>query len=138
MNYPYVLIQPVVFRDLDIMGHVNNAMYFTFFETARTNYMFELFELKQLQELPLILASTSCEFRAPAFYGETLLVGTGVARLGSKSFDLLYRVETEGGRLVAEGKSVQVVYDYVSGQTVAIPDLFRERVSARQQGWTPE
>lgn len=137
MNFPYTVRQKVTFRDLDILGHVNNAMYFTFFETARTEYMAEMFDLKRLEALPIILASACCDFRSPAFFGETLLVGTGVSRLGGKSFDLAYRVETDDGRLVAEGKSVQVMYDYASGRTISLPDEFRARVAARQGDWQP-
>ncbi|HBY93102.1 MAG TPA: acyl-CoA thioesterase [Chloroflexi bacterium] len=135
MEFPYSITLPVLFRDVDLMGHVNNVIYFTWFEAARTGYLVELFECESPRDLPVILAETACQFKAPAFWGDTVLVGCAVSRLGTKSFDLAYRVETTTGRLLAEGSSVQVCYDYQANATTLLPDWFRERVAARQATW---
>lgn len=137
MAFPYTITFPIVFGDLDLMGHVNNVVYFTWFEAARTNYLAELFDCESLADLPVILAETTCRYKAPAFWGETAVVGCGVSRLGTKSFDLVYRVETTTGRLLAEGTSVQVCYDYQTNRTILLPGTFRERVAVRQAGWSP-
>lgn len=134
--FPYELRQPVTFRDIDVLGHVNNAVYVTWFETARTNYMMELCGLKRLEDLPVILAETTCRHIGQGEWGETVVIGCGVSRFGTKSFDLAYRVSTATGRLLSTGRSVQVYYDYGAGQTVAIPASFRALVEGRQAGWT--
>jgi len=132
---PFQFPLEIIFRDLDAMGHVNNAVYFTYMETARVKYMMELMATDNLDALSMIMAEATCTYRSPAHFGETLLVGIAVARIGNKSFDMLYRIETTDGRLVAVGKTVQVMFDYGTQKTIAIPDAFRARVAERQQGW---
>jgi len=84
----------------------------------------------------LIMANASCSYLSPTHYGERLVIGVGISRLGTKSFDMAYKVETTSGRDVAQAKTVQVMYDYGSGQTVVIPDWFKERIAAAQKNWT--
>lgn len=135
--YPYEIRLPVTFRDIDVLGHINNAVYVTWFEAARTGYIMELCTLKRLEDLPVILAETTCRYIDQGEWGETAVIGCGVSRWGNKSFDLAYRIATATGRVLAAGRSVQVYYDYETRQTVAIPQQFRVLVANRQGGWTP-
>jgi len=135
--YPFVIDETVTFRDLDVLGHVNNAVYFTWFETARTRYLAELLGIDDPSRLPVILAETSCKYRAPGFYAEAIEIGCGVSRFGSKSFDLVYAIAAAAGRLLATGASVLVYYDYAQDRTAPIPDGFRRAVIARQGEWRP-
>ncbi|MCI0394558.1 MAG: acyl-CoA thioesterase [Chloroflexi bacterium] len=123
--FPFHETVEVVFRDLDVMGHVNNAVYFTYMETTRTRFFARLLNLAHPKELPVILAEATCAFKSAAHFGERLRIGLGVSRLGGKSFDLVYQIEAEGGRLVALGKTVMVTYDYERDQTIPIPDSLR-------------
>jgi acyl-CoA thioester hydrolase len=134
--YPFELRQQVTYRDIDVLGHVNNAVYIVWFETVRTSYIMELCQLKNLGDLPVILAETTCRYIAQGEWGETVVIGCGVSRWGTKSFDLAYGVSTADGRLLCTGRSVQVYYDYTARQTVPIPAQFRALVDARQGGWT--
>ena len=136
MDYPYQYELDVVFRDLDAMGHVNNAVYFTYLETARLRYLMDLLALPEIGAIPVIMANASCAYLSPAHYGERLVIGVGISRLGTKSFDMAYKVETVSGRDVAQAKTVQVMYDYATGQTMAIPEWFKVRIAAAQQDWT--
>jgi len=114
------------FRDIDAMNHVNNAVYFTYMEQARTEYYLKLSNRKALQELEFILANASCDFRSPIAFGETVLVRVWPTRIGNSSFTLRYEMKIkEDGRLAAEGESVQVAYDYAAKKTSAIPVSFR-------------
>ena len=114
------------FRDIDAMKHVNNAVYFTYMEQARTEYYLKLSNRKALQELEFILANASCDFRSPIAFGETVLVRVWPTRIGNSSFTLRYEMKIkEDGRLAAEGESVQVAYDYAAKKTSAIPVSFR-------------
>lgn len=136
MDYPYQYELDVVFRDLDAMGHVNNAVYFTYLETARLRYLMELLALSQIGAIPVIMANANCAYLSPAHYGERLVIGVGISRLGTKSFDMAYKVETVSGRDVVQAKTVQVMYDYATGQTIAIPEWLRERIAAAQKNWS--
>ncbi len=122
----------VRFRDIDAMGHVNNAVFFTYLETARVDYMHTVvFEVKprNLSEAGLILAEISCQFKSPIFYGQSVEVGTRVVEMRNSSFLVEQCIEADG-RLAALSKGVIVHYDYQAGKSVHIPDEVRVRVEA--------
>lgn len=141
-NFPYEISLEVAFRDIDAMGHVNNAVFFAYFEMVRIKYLGEIMESSgllgtELLDLPLILVEASCTYKSPALLTEILHIGTGISRFGTKSFDMLYRVQGQDGRLVAYGRTVQVMYDYVARSAFPIPEEVRRYVDAFQRGWEP-
>ena len=139
LGSPFEISFEVVFRDLDLLGHVNNAVYFTYMESARTKFLTDLLSLDAPEALPFILAEATCTYHSPAFFRERLRVGVGVSRFGSTSFDLVYRIATEDGRLVAKGKTVMVMYDYKARKSCPLTDDFKQRVHAYQGNWkTPD
>jgi len=87
--------------------------------------------------MPLILVQATCSYKSPALLGETLQVGVGLSRFGTKSFDLVYRILGEDGRLIAYGKTVQVMYDYGSRSAYAIPEKIKAQVKTMQGNWRP-
>lgn len=115
----------VRFRDVDAMGHVNNAVYFTYMEIARTQFFMRQLELQHPSELPVIVAEASCTFRSAVRFGEKLFIDLSVSRIGNKSFDLGYEIVAEDGRLVGQGQTVMVAYDYGLQQTIPLPDKLR-------------
>ena len=125
-GFPFVHRETVRFRDLDGMGHVNNAVYSTYLEQARLAW-FGVDEEMPLTDV--ILAHTEIDFRSPLVVGETVSIGVRPSRLGTKSFELEYELRSDD-RLVAEAKSVLVGYDYASGESTPIPGRWRERLSA--------
>jgi acyl-CoA thioester hydrolase len=133
--FPYRITIEVPFRDLDAMGHVNNAVYFSYMETVRIKFLIDLLAVMSVHDLPVIMAEATCTFKSPAFLGEQLTVGGGVSRFGSKSFDMTYRIDAGDGRLIALGKSVQVMYDYATAKTLMVPDDFKAKVRAFQGDW---
>ena len=134
-SFPYKVTLEVSFRDLDAMGHVNNAVYLSYMETARIKFLVDLLAVTSLHDLPVIMAEATCTFKAPAFFGEQLIVGVGIARFGSKSFDMTYRIDAGDGRLIALGRTVQVMYDYAAARTLVVPEDFRAKVRAFQGAW---
>ena len=136
-NFPYEAEVEVIFRDVDAMGHVNNAVFFTYMETARVKYVTQVFEKTDLLDLPLILVKAECNYHSPALLGEQLVVGIGLTRFGRTSFDLAYRIMVKNGRLIATGHTVQVMYDYHSRSPFPIPDEIKARVQAFQADWQP-
>jgi acyl-CoA thioester hydrolase len=114
------------FRDTDAMGHVNNAVYLTYFEIARTAYWTAMTGDVDYQRVPFILAHTTLDFRSPALVREALEVGIRVDRIGTKSFGCAYRIEEAATRrLVCEGRSVQAIFDYEKNATYPVPDDLR-------------
>jgi acyl-CoA thioester hydrolase len=119
------------FRDTDAMGHLNHGVFVTYFEVARAKYWESLTGSRSYDEVPFLLAHVEADYRSQAFVRERLRCGVRVSRLGNRSFECTYRVEEcENGRLVAEGRSVQVMFDYDRQVTIPVPDDFRARVRA--------
>lgn len=134
-GYPFVITQPVGFRDLDGLGHVNHAVYLTYFEAARLAYYTALTGRDTIDRLDIILVEIGATYHAPASFGDELRVGVRISRVGTKSFDMEYLItRPRDGQRIASGRSVQVGYDYAAGRSAALSDAFRAQVAARQDG----
>jgi acyl-CoA thioester hydrolase len=129
--FHYELSVEVRFRDTDAMGHVNNAVYLTYFEAARAGYYRAVtgrsFDGIADDPVSLILARAAVDFRAQAYFGERLLVACRASWVGRSSFALEYRITAAehsprgAGRLVAEGETILVTFDYATQRPVRIP-----------------
>jgi acyl-CoA thioester hydrolase len=144
----------VRFRDVDAMGHVNNAVFFTYLETARVEYIRAVgfFLPARVDGLPrgldgsnpfrdqsgkgLILAQIMCQFKKPIFYGQSVQVGTRVVEVGNSSFRVEQCVEADG-QLSALAEAIVVHYDYEAGKSVPIPDGIRARIATFEHGAHP-
>ena len=115
----------VRFRDLDSLGHMNNAVYATFLEQARIAFLAPL----GAQVTNMILARLEIDFRAQVSQGDEVEIEVTPGRVGTKSFELAYTMRV-GETVVAEAKSVLVAYDYQSERSIEIPDEWKERLAA--------
>jgi acyl-CoA thioester hydrolase len=132
-RYPFITTVDVRFRDLDGMGHVNHAVYLTYFETARILYYAHLTGRTEIGQINMIVAEVTASYHAPAAFGDRLEVYVRIARIGTKSFDMEYLVVRPADqRRIASGRSVQVMYDYGAQQSVPVSDEFRAQVDAAQ------
>lgn len=122
-------VEQVRFRDLDPMGHVNNAVFLTYIEQARFTYLSEVGAATGLEEMNIIVARVEIDFKAPVGAGQDVEVAVHASRFGTKSFDLDYVLRVDG-ELVAEARTVQVAYDYGRREPVALPDEWREKMTA--------
>ena len=122
---------PIRYGDIDAQRHLNNVAYFTFMEHARVQYLYELglWDRKSFGAVGMILAEASCQFKAPAYLGETVTVWTRVSYLGHKSFRFEYRLQTDRAE-IATGSSVQVCFEYDRQQSIPIPDAWRQAITA--------
>ena len=127
----------VRFRDCDAMGHVNNAVYFTYFEQARA-VMAEMLGLRRelaRSGLGVILAHTSCDYKAQVVFGDQVEVGVRIVKLGRTSFTSDFEARrARDDAVVAVGRSVQAVFDYDADRTAPIPDGLRAKLEALMTG----
>ena len=122
-------METVRFRDLDALGHVNNAVYLTYFESARIAYWLHTTKRTGLGALDMILARAEIDFRSPLAYGESVEISVGATSLGRSSFVLEADMhERATARLVAESKKVLVHYDFAAGRSAP----FLHRISQRR------
>src|SRR6476661_10144508 len=119
-GYPWIQREHVRFRDVDAMGHVNNAVYSTYLEQARIGILGGL--------EPFILARVEIDFRAQLKEGEDVEVRSRCSHVGTKSFELQHEIWS-ADRLVAEAKSVLMGYDYERQQSVSITDDLRRTLT---------
>lgn len=126
----------VRFRDCDALGHVNNAVYFTYFEQARFHHWRSLgYDIRTLPPgVPgFILARAECDFEAQASYGDELEVRLTVSAVGRTSFTYEYElVKVETGERVAAARSVQVCFDYQTQKPAPIPQALRQELEANR------
>jgi len=122
-------------RALDALGHVNNAVYFTYLEQARVHYLRELgLVTSDPSAIGMILAETSCQFKSPLELGEQVTIYVRVSELRNSSFIVEYRLEGGDGRLAATARSAQVCYDYQNQRSIPISDQWREIIIAYEPG----
>jgi acyl-CoA thioester hydrolase len=124
------------FADLDALGHVNNAKYFTYMEMARLLYVREVVGWSGERDRPgAILARSECDFVIPLLLGDPIRVYVRTARIGRKSFDIEHVIVRETDQAEsARGKSVLVAYNYGSGQSMPVPDEWRAKMTAFEPG----
>ena len=130
-GFPFVHRETARFGDLDPMGHLNNAVYLRWIETARIEFLRRLgaFERPDVRQMTMILARVELDFRSAVEFDEEVEVGVRVGRLGTKSFDLEHELRC-GDRVVAEARTVLVAFDYESKSSREIPDEWRRRLAA--------
>ncbi len=129
----------VRYRDVDPQRHVNSATYFTYMEQARAKYLqaLGLWSGEDFDAIGIILAEQSCTYMKAFRYGQVVEVGVRVSRLGRKSFDVSYSLrEQASGEEYARGNTVLVAYDYRRGQSMPIPEAWRQ-ILARHEGHVP-
>jgi acyl-CoA thioester hydrolase len=128
-GFPFVHREHVRFRDLDAMGHINNAVFATYVEQARVEYLASLGVLDRAVYAAgaesMILARLELDFRAQGEAEGEVEIGVRPARVGTKSFDLEYQLEQDG-RVIAEARTVLVAYDYERNESVAVPEPWRD------------
>jgi acyl-CoA thioester hydrolase len=124
-GFDFVHRERVRFRDLDAMGHINNAVFATFVEQARIEYLRHLGLLDGPLYMGMILARLELDFLAPGNPEGEVAVGVRPSRSGNKSFELEYELE-QNGRSIARASTVLVAYDYEHAQSVPLPDAWRD------------
>jgi acyl-CoA thioester hydrolase len=131
---------PVLWGDMDALGHVNNARYFRWLESARIA-LFERIGLigasasRQTGVGP-ILATTSCDFLIPVHYPGSIRTDVRVTRVGETSMTMEYEIRDAAAadRLYAKASSVVVLVDYTTMQKVRVPDEMRKAIEVIASG----
>ena len=135
-DYPVVLSQDVIWGDMDAFGHINNTVYFRYFEDARIAYFDKIGVHQHKEEMQLgpILATTHCDFRLPLAYPDRVQIVARSRILSAKKFNMYYAVYSERfGGMAAEGEGLLVYYDYAVGKSCEIPGAVVSAINALEQ-----
>lgn len=134
----YVVPYEVMWRDVDAAGHVNNAVYFSFFEWGRTRYWLDLQRSATIGDINFIVAHARCDFRRELNLADRIEIAVRVSDMRRSSFDFESVVRRSNGGdiadIAAQGVVTLVLYSFEERQKLLIPDDLRERVRRFQEG----
>lgn len=115
------------FNDIDILGHVNNTVYFSFYDTGKAYYLQAARNGKiDFKKVESVIANINCSFVKSIYFGEEIEVYTRCAEIGDKSFVLEQAiVATDTGDIRSVARTVMVMIDQETGKSIAVPDEWR-------------
>ena len=127
-GYPFSIQLPIQWGDMDALGHVNNTVFFRWFESVRVaiGHKAGLLSTPPGESGPIV-AHTGCDYRKALRYPGDVTVGARVRRIGTTSIEMEYaiaRVDTPA-EIVATGRSIVVLVNYASGEKVPVPTPLR-------------
>jgi acyl-CoA thioester hydrolase len=129
----YIVPWQVIFRDVDAFGHVNNAVYLTYFEWARAQLWFALTGAAGLPtDIGFIVAHAEVDFKLQIGM-EPIDICIRISEMRGTSFDTVYEIRKRGGNVAATGKVVVVLFDWKTQAKMPISDELRQKVHAFQQ-----
>ncbi|MBT8141323.1 MAG: acyl-CoA thioesterase [Gammaproteobacteria bacterium] len=131
-DYRYFVDVTTRWMDNDIYGHVNNATYYSYFDTAANKYLIDKCELDiQNSDTVGFVVASSCEYHAPIAYPDKLAVGVRVGKLGNSSVTYAIGIfKQNSDQAVAHGNFTHVFVDRASGQSTPIPENIRNALIA--------
>ena len=126
-DFPVLVPMPTRWLDVDVYGHVNNVVYYAYFDTAVNGHLIEAART-DVRDLPAlgVVAETSCRYLSEVRFPDLLHVGIAVSRLGRSSVSYrlgLFREDDDSPSAV--GRFVHVYVDRDSRRSVPVPDVLR-------------
>jgi acyl-CoA thioester hydrolase len=134
-SFKYKTTIAMRFADLDMMGHVNNAIYFTYMEIGRTKYWNQAINW-DWKTTGVIIGHASIDYIAPIFLEDKISMYVRTSRIGNTSFDLEYIIvkEVNGKEITcSRGKTICVAFDYQAKRPTAIPAKERQKMMDFEQ-----
>lgn len=131
-DYPSIVEQKIAWGDMDAAQHINNTVYFRYFETSRIAY-FDAIDFSQFNDVGPILAETSCRYRIPLIYPDTISVATRLMPDSFYEFGFIMEhivVSHQHQQIAAKGSARIVSYDYVKRQKAPLSPTLKEKILA--------
>lgn len=119
--------------EMDLFGHINNVAYFKYVQAARVNYL-ELVGINTADpdnKLSFAVAASSCQFKKPLYFPETIVVKTKTDWIKNTSLQLNHVIVNERGETAAEATDVIVLFDYASHTKTNIPEPVRKKLEGK-------
>lgn len=126
---------PVAWGEMDALQHVNNAVYFRYFETARLDYFKEIDLLVNLKESQIgpVLGHTECRYKLPVTYPDTLLIGSRVIDLQDDRFTMEYKIiSTKLGKVTTVGNATCVMFDFKNNTKATLPESVKTAIKTTE------
>lgn len=138
IKFKHFMPAQIRFSDVDQFGHVNNSVYFSLYDLAKTTYFKDVFGMSEWGELVVVVANINANFFQPVFFSDEVEIATAAVHLGNKSFTLLQRaVAKNTGEVKCECRTIMVMYDLLTKEPMPIPQAYKDAV-CQYEGKTPE
>jgi acyl-CoA thioester hydrolase len=137
LAFPVILELPVQWGEMDAYGHVNNTVFFRYFESARMEYLKKcgFVESHERHRIGAILHSTAARFRQPLFFPDTVQIGASASDISDDRFTMNYTVVSLTREvIVAEGSGIIVSFDYSAGKKAVLPAQVQAGIASIERG----
>lgn len=131
ITFKHTLPVQLRFNDIDALGHVNNSVYFTFYDLGKARY-FEDVKRSPINwnEADLVIANVNANFLSPVFMHEPIAVQTATLSIGNKSLKVIQRiVNTDTKEVKATCETILVGFDVATSSAKEISDAWKEAIS---------
>jgi len=140
-DFPVITELPVQWGDQDALGHVNNVVFFRWWETARIDYCREIGLMRDDASLAIgtVLAAMQCDFRRQLTFPDSVRIGSRLARVGNSSIRIEHQlVSRTQNAIAAEAVSTIVAFDFEQQVSLPVPDDMRAAMRKLESGRTIE
>lgn len=130
VKFRHAMPAQIRFSDVDQFGHVNNSVYFSLYDLAKTTYVKEVLSGRmKWNEVGIVVANINANFMSPIFFMDNVNIETATVELGNKSFILMQRaVDAESGVVKCECRTVMVVYDLKTQTPMQMPEEYKQAI----------
>ena len=125
--FPHRVPVEIRFNDIDILGHVNNTVYFSFYDTGKAYYFHDIVDWEiDWKCVETVIANVDCAYLAPLFFGDDIVVGTRCETLHDRSFKLLQVLaDRKTGEIKSACETVMVSFDPKTQRSAPMPERWR-------------
>ena len=129
-KFTHQTVIPLRWGDMDAMGHVNNTLYFRFFEIARLEWLYRVSGPPDLAGSGAVIVNAFCNFIRQLEYPGDVVARHYVCNPGRSSFDTYLTLERadQPGVIYAEGGATTVWIDFKAQKSVPLPDAIRQLI----------
>ena len=129
--FHHVMPLQIRFNDIDKFGHVNNAVYFQFYDTTKTEYLSTVCHGVDWSKVAIVVVKIEAEFLSQIKADSHIAGRTRVVKLGNKSFHLEQElIDTDTREVKSRCLSVMVAFDLERQQAITLPDEWRRTISS--------
>lgn len=135
-GYPVTTDIQVAWGEMDALNHVNNVVYFRYFETARIDYFQRMSMMDSISGNGVgpVLAETRARYRRPVTFPDTLTVASRVSEIDEHGFTMQYRIFSQAQQAVTtEGEARVVIFDFQDNKKARLPERLKAAIRALEQ-----
>lgn len=129
MTYPHSIEVQLRFNDIDILGHLNNTVYFSLYDMGKALYMKEAGLRASGQDRPAsVIADIHCTYFQPIHFDDKISVATRCSHIGEKSYTLEQILVDDKGVVRSKCETVMVYFNPETGKSEVLPEMYRRRI----------